>query len=109
MVQRIENWSVLRGQVQAVSDDPQQPEFRRVSLAVDGVDTVDGFATAVSEDAAGSVVDIAVPRTTADAIGLAAGRVVELSARSTPAGLFAHPDRVRIVGGQVGVVPENST
>jgi hypothetical protein len=98
MVQRIENWSVLRGRVRAMADDEQHAGFRTVSLDLDDVGAAEGFATAAVEpSAAGSVVVITVPGSTADAIGLEPGKYVELHARSTPGGLFAHPDRAKIV------------
>jgi hypothetical protein len=96
MVQSLENWSVLRGRVRSISDDPQHADLRRVALSVEDVNGVDGFAPAV-DDVKGRTVDIAVPRTTADALALAAGSAVEVHARATPGGLFAHPDRTRLV------------
>jgi hypothetical protein len=97
MVQAMENWSVVRGRVHSVREDAARPDFKSVELAVDGIAPVDGFAPAVDGNAGGSVVEITVPRATADALALARGMHVEMHARATPAGLFAHPDRARII------------
>jgi hypothetical protein len=97
MVQALENWSLVRGRVHAIRDDTAHPAFKRVAIAVDDVAPVSDFAGAVDADAHGSVVEIAVPRETADALALADGMRVELQARATPAGLFAHPDGARVV------------
>jgi hypothetical protein len=97
MVEALENWSVVRGRVHSIGDDALRPSFKRVELAVDGIAPLDGFATAVDADARGSIVEIAVPRATADTLALAQGMHVEMQARATPAGLFAHPDRARVV------------
>jgi hypothetical protein len=64
-----------------------------VSLDLSGVEAVDGYPNAI-DAAAGTTVDIAVPRETADALALGVGHEIELQARSTPRGLFAHPHRV---------------
>ncbi|HYI12272.1 MAG TPA: hypothetical protein VEK57_24680 [Thermoanaerobaculia bacterium] len=96
-MQQLETWSVLRGRVRAVADDAQRADFRTLSLDLDDVGGAEGFAAAVDASSAGSVVEIAIPRDTADAIGLEPGKHIELHARLTPAGLFAHPDRTRIV------------
>jgi len=93
----MENWSVVRGRVHSVGEDAARPDFKRVELAVDEIAPVDGFAPAVEADAGGSVVEIAVPRATADALALARGMHVEMHTRATPVGLFAHPDRARVV------------
>lgn len=98
MVQRIENWSVLRGKVREIADDPHRTDFRQVKLDVQGVALADDFPAAVGDEVVGSALDIAIPRGTVEDVGLTPGSVVEVCARSTPAGLFAHPDRVRIVG-----------
>jgi hypothetical protein len=97
MVQAVENWSVVRGRVHSIRDDTARAAFKRVEVAVDHVAPVDGFAPAVDAGASGSIVEIAVPRDTAEGLALANGMRVELQARATPAGLFAHPDRARVV------------
>jgi len=97
MVQRIANWSDLRGRVRAVGDHAKHPTFTQVTLAVDDVQPVEGFAAALDADARGSEVDVAVPRETAAALRLREGATVELRVRATAAGMFAHPDRTRVV------------
>jgi len=94
---RVENWSLLRGRVQAVFDDPERSDFRRISVSVEGVDPVAGYETGLDRDAVGTTVDVAVPRPTADTLALAGGEEIEIQARSTPRGLFAHPDLVRVI------------
>src|SRR5436190_21492944 len=97
MVQALENWSVVRGRVHSIGDDPQRAHFKRVEVAVDDIAAVDGFPAAIDAGARGNIVEIAVPHATADALALSHGMHVELQARATPAGLFAHPDRARVV------------
>jgi hypothetical protein len=92
MVRQIESWSIVRGRVRAVADDPERTNFRIVSLDVDAVDPVDGYAHAL--DTTATSADIAVPRETMEKLPLAAGESVQLEVRGTPRGLFAHPDRV---------------
>jgi hypothetical protein len=99
MVEALENWSVIRGRVRSVADDAERPRFKRVSLAVEELLPVNGFPAAVDAGASGQIVEIVVPRETADALGLADGARVELHTRATPAGLFAHPDRARVIAG----------
>jgi hypothetical protein len=70
------------------------PASERVKLAVQGVALAGDFPAAVGNDVVGSVLDVAIPAGTVEDVGLTSGIVVELWARSTPAGLFAHPDRV---------------
>lgn len=94
MVQQIENWSVVRGRVRAVGDDPDRADFRRVTLDVGSVQPVTGVANALEPDAAGRTIDVAVPR---DA-DVPADAEVELHVRSSPVGYFAHPDKVRVIG-----------
>lgn len=93
-MQRIENWSTVRGRVRAVADDPDRADFRRVSVDVEGVEPVSGFAAALEPGAAGTTVEVAVPRETT----VSAGDGVEMQVRSTPRGMFAHPDKTRVVG-----------
>jgi len=94
MVQQIETWSIVRGRVRAVADDPKRAGFRVVSLEVSGVEPLEGYASALAAAAAGTTVDVAVPRETAEGLALGAGDELELQARASPGGLFAHPDRV---------------
>jgi hypothetical protein len=96
MVRQIESWSMVRGRVRAVADDPGRAGFRIVSLDVDGVEPVDGYAHAL--DAGAASADVAVPREVFDHTALGVGDAVELQVRATPRGLFANPDRVAHMG-----------
>ena len=80
-----------------MDDDAERDAFKRVLIDVEHVAPVDGFSPAVYAGSSGGTVDIAVPRDLAHALGLAQGMRVELQTRATPAGLFAHPDRARVI------------
>ena len=76
MVQQIENWSIVRGRVHTVTDDLERAGFRIVSLDVTAVEPLQGYASAMDSDAAGTTVEVAVPRDTAEAMPLRAGKEV---------------------------------
>lgn len=96
MVQVIENWTKLRGQIIDVEPDTENVSFLRLSIAVEDTQPVNGFANLVAESA-GAVIRVAIPRRGVNLLNVRKGRWIELQVRSTPKGFFAHPDKIQLV------------
>ena len=65
----IENWSTITGVIRSISPSKELAQFVVVTVAVDRVDPVDGFANLLS-GVAGHDLDILVPQDIAQHTGL---------------------------------------
>jgi hypothetical protein len=71
----IENWSTITGVIQSLAPSNDLAQFVVVTVAVDRVDPVDGFANLLA-DAAGHDLDVLVPQDIVQSRGLRAGQMI---------------------------------
>ena len=104
MVRAIENWTDLSGAVEQVGPAPGRDGFVRAAIRVTGALEVEGSPNLFA-DAVGEVVEVLVPATTAEVVGLRAGAAVSCRVRRADATTtFSHPDVVTV--DEVGPAPE---
>jgi hypothetical protein len=97
VVQIIENWSDLEGEVVDLGPS-EQAGFVVVRLRVEAVRDVPGVANLLA-DSAGSELSFNVPRAVAERAGVAPGaRVAARVRRASLARAFVHPEHLRVVG-----------
>lgn len=100
MVQMIENWSDVRGEIKSLSPSPSDPSSCLATVKVSGSDKVASFPNLL-EKKVGNEITILVPHAAVQRAALAEGSRVRLRVRQ--GGLdrfFAHPDQVEKLGSQ---------
>jgi hypothetical protein len=101
-VQIAENWSRLRGRVEAWKPPRKAGEPGTLTIAVDRVEDVvspDGSSHRnLLGDAAGTTLDVIVPASAAEHVDAQKGStaVVEVRRGTSPERLFAHPERITL-------------
>jgi hypothetical protein len=94
VVQVVENWTDVEGEVRAVDPHPSLEGYRSVRLAVVGAQPVPGVRDLVSQYV-GQELAVAVPAEVTDRIDAAPGSRVRWRVRlARPGAFFAHPDVV---------------
>jgi hypothetical protein len=95
MVQIVENWAEVVGQVKAITGSDKGPDYRTMALDVEAVEDVEGFPNLVA-GAAGSTLDVIVRSDAMARSGVGEGADVRLRVRkATPFEVFAAPDGPR--------------
>jgi len=100
MVQMIENWSDVHGEIKSLSPSPSDPASCLATVKVNGSDRVASFPNLL-EKKVGDEITVQVPHAAVERAALAAGSRVRLRVRQ--GGLdrfFAHPDQVQKLGSE---------
>jgi hypothetical protein len=101
-VQVVENWSRIRGRVEAWQPPQKAGEPGTLTIAVDHVDDVvshDGSRHRnLLADAAGTTVHVIVPASAAERVEPRKGStaVVDVRRGTSPERVFAHPERITL-------------
>jgi hypothetical protein len=101
-VQIAENWSRIRGRVEAWQPPRKAGDSGTLTIVVDGVEDVasrDGsLHRNLFADAAGTTVHVTVPASAAEHIDAHNGStaVVDVRRGQSPDRVFAHPDRITV-------------
>jgi hypothetical protein len=101
-VQIAENWSRIRGRVEAWQPPRRPGESGTLTIAVDGVESVasrDGsHHRNLLADAAGQTVQVIIPGSAAKDVRARKGAmaVVEVRRGQSPGRVFAHPERITL-------------
>jgi hypothetical protein len=95
MVSIVENWTDLKGTVQA-REAGELPGFVTATVAVEETSPVEGFRNLLP-DASGARLRVLVPEPLAETKGLSAGSVIEARVRrSSLDRVFVHPERLEV-------------
>jgi hypothetical protein len=105
MVQIVENWSRIRGRIEAWQPPPNAGDPGTLTLTVERVDDVaspDGSPHRnLMSDAAGRTLQVVVPASAAASVAPQKGctAVVDVRRGNNPDRVFAHPERINLTDG----------
>jgi len=94
-VQAVENWALIRGTIEAISDHSELNDYASATITVIEVTPVPGYPNLFSW-AIGQQIDVNIPKTKVDELGLAAGNSILARIRkSGPTSAFVDPDEIK--------------
>lgn len=93
-VQVVENWALISGKIDAISDHSELSNYASAEVSVTEVTPVEGYPNMFSW-AVGKQISINIPKTKVDELGLAAGDSIRARVRKAgPTSSFADPHEI---------------
>jgi len=93
-VQAVENWAIIRGKIEALSPHRELNDYASASITVIEVTPVPGYPNLFSW-AVGKQIDVNIPKTKTEELGLAAGDSIRARVRKAgPTNAFVDPDEI---------------
>jgi hypothetical protein len=93
-VQVVENWAIISGKIDAISDHGELSDYASATISVIEVTPVDGYPNLFSW-AVGKQIDVNIPKVKVDELGLSAGDSIRARVRKAgPTSAFVDPDEM---------------
>jgi hypothetical protein len=93
-VQVVENWAIVSGKINAISDHSELSDYASATISVTEVTPVDGYANLFSW-AVGKQINVNIPKVKLDELGLSAGDSVRARVRKAgPTSAFVDPHEI---------------
>ncbi len=93
-VQAVENWALIHGRVEAISDHGELTDYASTTISVNEVTPVPDYPNLFSW-ATGKEIAINIPKTKVDELGLSAGDSIRARVRKAgPTSAFVDPDEI---------------
>src|SRR5215207_4135660 len=94
-VQAVENWAIISGKINAISDHGELSDYASATISVIEVTPVDGYANLFSW-AVGKEINVNIPTVKVDELGFRAGDSIRARIRKAgPTSAFVDPDEIR--------------
>ena len=93
-VQAIENWAIIGGKINAISDHSELSDYASATISVTEVTPVDGYPNLFSW-AVGKQIDVNLPKVKVDELGFREGDSIRARVRKAgPTSAFVNPDEI---------------
>jgi len=93
-VQVVENWAIISGKINAISDHSELSDYASATISVTEVTPVDGYPNLFSW-AVGKQIHVNIPKVKVDELGLSAADSIRARVRKAgPTSAFVDPDEI---------------
>lgn len=93
-VQVVENWAIISGKIDAISDHSELSDYASATISVTEVTPAEGYPNLFSW-AVGKEIDVNIPKVKVDELGLSAGDSIRARVRkASPTGSFIDPNEI---------------
>jgi hypothetical protein len=93
-VQSVENWAIISGNIDDISDHSELSDYASATISVTEVTPVDGYPNLFSW-AVGKEINVNIPKVKVDELGLRVGDSIRARVRKAgPTSAFVDPDEI---------------